>query len=312
MTSNPSSASASINVLVAGATGFVGRPLVERLVALGHDVRALTRNPDRYDGPGVAVGGDVGDPDSLERATDGVEVAYYLVHSLGADDFEQRDARAAEAFGRAAGAAGVRQIIYLGGLGADDPAQLSPHLRSRREVEGRLAAGGVPVTTLRAAIVIGDGGVSWEITRQLAKNLPAMVTPKWVHTRTQPIALEDAVRYLVGVLARPEAHGRVFEIGGPDVLSYADMLRRAARRLHQRPVPILAVPLLTPRLSSMWIALVTDVDTTTARNLIDSMSTEVVVHERAIESLVPGRSLSYDEAVDAALAQRAERQARRS
>lgn len=307
MTSPP----APLKVLVAGATGFVGRPLVERLVALGHDVRALTRRPDRYDGPGVAVGGDVGDPESLERALEGLEIAYYLVHSLGSDDFEQRDARAAEAFGRAAGAAGVRQIIYLGGLGDEEADELSPHLRSRREVEGRLAAGGVPVTTLRAAIVIGDGGVSWEITRQLAKNLPAMITPKWVHTRTQPIALEDAVRYLVGVLDRPEARGRVFEIGGPDVLSYGDMLRRAAQRMRGRAVPILAVPLLTPRLSSLWIALVTDVDTTTARNLIDSMSTEVVVRDRAIEELVPGRSLGYDEAVDAALADSAERRAAR-
>jgi uncharacterized protein YbjT (DUF2867 family) len=230
---------------------------------------------------------------------------------LGSDDFEQRDARAAEAFGRAAGEAGLRQIIYLGGLGAEDPAELSPHLRSRREVEGLLGAGGVPVTVLRAAIIIGDGGVSWEITRQLVKNLPAMVTPRWVHTKTQPLALSDAVRYLVGVLDHPDAIGRVFEIGGPDVLTYADMLQRAARVRNGRPVPILSVPLLTPRLSSLWISLVTDVDTTTARNLIDSMSTEVVVHDHGIETIVPGRSLSYDEAVEAALAESGEKPARR-
>lgn len=291
-------------VLVAGATGFVGRPLVERLVGDGHDVRAMTRHPERYDGPGRPVGGDVSDPASLAGAFDGVEVAYYLVHSLERDDFEARDASAAEAFGRAAGAAGLRQIIYLGGLGSEEDGALSPHLRSRRDAERRLAAGGVPVTVLRAAIVIGHGGVSWEITRQLVKNLPAMVAPRWVHTATQPIALADAVRYLVGVLDHPDAVGRVFDIGGPDVLTYADMLRRASQVRNGRRVPILAVPLLTPRLSSLWISLVTDVDTTTARNLIDSMSTEVVVREHGIEDVVPGPNLTYDEAVEAALAQR--------
>jgi uncharacterized protein YbjT (DUF2867 family) len=290
-------------LLIAGATGFVGRPLVERLVAEGHAVRAMTRRPDRYDGPAEPVAGDVADAASLEHALDGIDVAYYLVHSLGSDDFEQRDARAAEAFGRAAATAGVRQIIYLGGLGAEDPAELSPHLRSRREVEGLLGAGGVPVTVLRAAIIIGAGGVSWEITRQLVKNLPAMVTPRWVHTKTQPLALSDAVRYLAGVLDHPDALGRVFDIGGPDVLTYADMLHRAARVRNGRPVPILSVPLLTPRLSSLWISLVTDVDATTARNLIDSMSTEVVVRDHSIETVVPGRTHSYDEAVEAALAE---------
>jgi uncharacterized protein YbjT (DUF2867 family) len=298
-------------ILVAGATGFVGRPLVDRLVADGHHVRAMTRHPECYDGQAVPVRADVGDPDSLPPTLDGVDVAYYLVHSLGRDDFEQRDARAAKAFGRAAGAAGVRQIIYLGGLGAEGPGELSPHLRSRREVERLLGTGGVPVTVLRAAIVIGDGGVSWEITRQLVKNLPAMVTPRWVHTKTQPIALGDAVRYLAGVLDHPEAIGRVFEIGGPDVLTYADMLHRAAKARSGRPMPILPVPVLTPRLSSLWISVVTDVDSTTARNLIDSMSTEVIVHDDGIESVVPGRCLTYEEAVEAALAQRADRLARR-
>ncbi len=189
-------------------------------------------------------------------------------------------------------------------VAADDPEALSPHLRSRRRVESRLGAGGVPVTVLRAAIVVGDGGVSWEITRQLVKNLPVMVTPRWVNTRTQPIALDDAVHYLTGVLDRDEAVGRVFEIGGPDVLTYAEMLRRAARVRNGRTVPILTVPLLTPRLSSLWISLVTDVDTTTARNLIESMDTEVVVHDDSIQSVVPGRLMTYDEAVERALRDR--------
>ena len=166
-------------VLVTGATGFVGHRLVPALVEAGHDVRAMTRNPDTYDGEGEPVGGDVGDPDSIAEALAGVDVAIYMVHSLDDADFERKDAQAAQDFGLAAAACGVRQIVYLGGLGADDE-DLSPHLRSRREVEGKLAEGGVPVTVLRAAIVVGAGGISWEITRQLVKNLPAMVVPRWV------------------------------------------------------------------------------------------------------------------------------------
>ena len=291
-------------ILVTGATGFVGSRLVEALVSRGHDVLAMTRHPDGYRGPGRPVGADVSDAYSLPPALEDVEVAYYLVHSLGDDDFERKDARAADVFGAASADAGVQRIVYLGGLGAEDPADLSPHLRSRREFERRLAAAGVPVTVLRAAIVVGDGGVSWEITRQLVKNLPAMVTPRWVDTKTQPIALADAVRYLVGVLDEPSSIGRTYEIGGPEVLTYGDMLRRAASVRNGRSVPILIVPVLTPRLSSLWISLVTDVDTTTARNLIDSMSTEVVVHDHSIEDLLPGRLRTYDEAVEEALAER--------
>jgi uncharacterized protein YbjT (DUF2867 family) len=298
-------------ILVTGATGFVGARLVEALVARGHGVRAMTRRPDDYRGPGRAVGADVSDPSSLSSALEGVEVAYYLVHSLDDDDFERKDARAGELFGAAAADAGVRRIVYLGALGAEDPGELSPHLRSRRVVERRLAAAGVPVTVLRAAIVVGDGGISWEITRQLVKNLPAMVTPRWVDTRTQPIALADAVRYLVGVLDEPTSIGRTYEIGGPDVLTYGDMLRRAAAVRNGRSVPIVSVPVLTPRLSSLWISLVTDVDTTTARNLIDSMSTEVVVHDHGIEDLLPGRLRTYDEAVEEALAERRDERAGR-
>jgi len=251
-----------------------------------------------------AVAADVHDAVSLEPALDGVDIAYYLVHSLGADDFESQDRRAAATFGAAAAKAGVERIVYLGGLGADDPAELSPHLRSRRQVETELAAAGVPVTVLRAAIIIGHGSVSWEITRQLVANLPVMVAPRWVNTRTQPIALVDAVRYLVGVLEHPAVAGRVFEIGGPDVLTYAAMLKRAARASRDRSLPILVAPLLTPRLSSLWISLVTDVDATTARNLVESMDTEVIVRDHAIETLLPGPLLSYDEAVAAALEER--------
>jgi uncharacterized protein YbjT (DUF2867 family) len=289
-----------VTILVTGATGFIGRRLVPALIEQGYDVRAMTRRPEEYDGPGTAVGGDVSDPASLTEVLDGVDVAYYLVHSLDADDFEDRDARASETFGKAAAAAGTRQIVYLGGLGAEDAA-LSAHLRSRREVEGLLADGGVPVTVLRAGIVIGRGGISWELTRQLVKNLPAMVVPRWVATRTQPIAVDDVIRYLVGVADEPRALGRVFEIGGPDRLTYLEMLEVASEISSGRRVPIVRVPVLTPRLSSYWLSLVTDVDVTTGRNLIDSMGTEVVVTDRSIEEIVPGDPIPYHEAVRRAL-----------
>jgi uncharacterized protein YbjT (DUF2867 family) len=289
-------------VLVTGATGFIGRRLVPELVERGLNVRAMTRRPEAYDGPGDPVGADVNDPDSLTAALKGVDVAVYLVHSLDDPDFERKDAEAARGFGRVAAEAGVSQIVYMGGLGADD-GDLSPHLRSRREVEGLLGEAGVPVTVLRAAIVVGAGGISWELTRQLVKNLPAMVVPRWVGTRTQPIAVDDVIRYLAGVIGKEEAYGRVFEIGGADRLTYLEMLQVAAELRGGRRVPIVQVPVLTPRLSSYWLALVTDVDTTTGRNLIDSMSTEVVVTDHSIRDVVPGEPLSYAEAVRRALAE---------
>lgn len=292
-------------VLVTGATGFIGRRLVPALIEAGHDVRAMTRRPEAYDGQGTPVGADVSDPDSLRPALEGVDVAIYLVHSLDDPDFERKDADAARNFSAAAAAAGVSQIVYMGGLG-DDDGELSAHLRSRREVEGLLGTGGVPVTVLRAAIVVGHGGISWELTRQLVKNLPAMVVPKWVGTRTQPIAIDDVVRYLSGVVGKEEALDRVFEIGGPDQLTYREMLQGVALAMNGRKLPIVVVPLLTPGLSSRWLALVTDVDVTTGRNLIDSMSTEVVVRDTSIRQVVPGDPLTYAESVRRALAERAE------
>jgi uncharacterized protein YbjT (DUF2867 family) len=287
---------ASRTVLVTGATGFIGRRLVPELVERGLTVRAMTRRPEAYDGPGAAVGADVHQPETLGPALAGADVAIYLVHSLDDPDFERKDADAARAFGRAAAEAGVRQIVYMGGLGADGD-DLSAHLRSRREVEGLLGEAGVPVTVLRAAIVVGAGGISWELTRQLVKNLPAMVVPRWVATRTQPIALDDVIRYLAGVVGEERAFGRVYEIGGPDQLTYLEMLQVAAEIMNGRKVPIVMVPVLTPRLSSYWLALVTDVDVTTGRNLIDSMGTEVVVTDRSVEEVVPGAPLPYAEAV---------------
>ena len=291
-----------LTVLVTGATGFIGRRLVPELVERGMTVRAMTRRPEAYDGPGEPVGGDVHDADSLTDAFKGVDVAIYLVHSLDDPEFERKDAEAARTFGQVAAEAGVSQFVYMGGLGADGE-NLSPHLRSRREVEGLLGEAGVPVTVLRAAIVVGAGGISWELTRQLVKNLPAMVVPKWVSTMTQPIAVDDVIRYLAGVIGKEEAHGRVFEIGGADRLTYLEMLQVAAEVRGGHRVPIIQVPVLTPRLSSYWLALVTDVDTTTGRNLIDSMSTEVVVTDHSIREVVPGEPLTYAEAVRRALAE---------
>jgi uncharacterized protein YbjT (DUF2867 family) len=236
----------------------------------------------------------------------GSEAAYYLVHRLGEKDFARADAHAASAFAAAAAEAQVGRIIYLGGLG-DTNDDLSEHLRSRREVESLLGESGVPVTVLRAGIIVGDGGISWEMTRQLVEHLPAMITPRWVHTKTQPIAIADVIRYLVGVLETPEAIGRVFDIGGPEVLEYLQMLRRVAV-IEGRHLLVLPVPLLSPSLSSRWLALVTNVDVTTGRALIDSMTNEVVVRDNSIRSLVPFEPMDYDSAVLAALGERAKAQ----
>ena len=294
---------------MAGASGFVGRRLCVALDQAGHDVVAMTRNPAGYRGAGLPVRGDVQDSVTLGPAMAGCQVAYYLVHSLQDADFERKDAAGAIAFGEAAARAGLRRIIYLGGLG-DDADNLSAHLRSRREVENLLGTGGVPVTVIRAGIIVGHGGISWELTRQLVEHLPVMVTPKWVATRTQPIAVDDVVAYLAGVLEPPAASGQVYEVGGPDVLPYSAMLRRVAA-IENRPLLILPVPLLTPWLSSLWLTAVTDIDIGTGRVLIDSMTNEVIVRDQSIKDLIPIQPMSYDDAVRAALRERREgRQAR--
>ncbi len=292
-----------MRVLVTGASGFVGGRLCPALEEAGHEVLAMTRQPERYRGAGKAVLGDVLDSASLAAALAGCDAAYYLVHSLDDAAFVRRDADGARNFARAAADAGLARIVYLGGLG-DDADDLSEHLRSRREVEELLGSAGVPVTTLRAGIIVGHGGISWEMTRQLVEHLPAMVTPRWVRTRTQPIAIADVVRYLVEVLEIPEAAGRAFDVGGPDVLEYVEMMRRVAV-IEGRVMLVVPVPLLTPRLSSYWLSLVTSVNVQTGRSLIDSMSNEVVVRDDSIRALIPFEPMDYDTAVLRALGERA-------
>ncbi len=292
-----------MRIVVAGSSGFVGRRLCPALEDEGHDVVAMTRYPEAYDGAGTAVRADVHDAASVDAALAGADAAYYLVHSLDNADFRHQDADAAKTFAHAAAKAGLTRIVYLGGLG-DDADDLSSHLRSRREVEKLLGTGGVPVTTLRAGIIVGHGGVSWEMTRQLVEHLPAMITPKWVRTRTQPIAVADVVRYLVGILTAPVEGSRAFDVGGPDVLEYVEMMR-VVSRIEGRAMIVVPVPLLTPSLSSRWLSLVTNVDVQTGRNLIDSMSNEVVVRDASIRELVPFAPMDYVDSVLQALGERA-------
>ncbi len=293
-----------MRIAVAGATGFIGHRLCPALAAAGHDVVALARHPERYEGPGIAVQADVGDEESLAKAlsTDPVDALIYLVHSLEHSDFENRDADGARATAAAAAAAGVGRILYLGGLGDDDD-DLSDHLRSRHEVESLLGSTGVPVTVLRAGIVIGDGGASFDMLRQLVMHLPVMITPRWVGVKCQPIALDDVVGYLVDLLDKPESMGQTYDVGGPEVLRYMDMLHRTARVMN-RPLLVVPVPVLTPGLSSRWLSLITTVDTETARNLVDSMTNEVVARENSIRTLLPRELIGFDDSVRQALRER--------
>jgi uncharacterized protein YbjT (DUF2867 family) len=294
-------------VLVAGATGYIGRRLVAELVSGGHEVRCLARKPDKLDAEpwrarvGV-VTGDVLDPKSLVAAFRDVDEAYYLVHSIGSQsDWQTRDRTAAENFRDAAADAGVEQIIYLGGLGDDAGGALSPHLASRHEVGRVLAAGPVPFTELRAAVVIGSGSASFEMLRHLVEVLPVMTTPRWVETRAQPIAVRDVLVYLVGVLGNADAYGRVFEIGGTDVVTYHEMMNLYAQVAGLRKRMIVPVPVLSPRLSSLWVGLVTPIPAGLARPLIDSLVNEVVVHDHAIDLVVPHQPIGCREAIELAL-----------
>jgi uncharacterized protein YbjT (DUF2867 family) len=297
---------ANMRVLVLGATGYVGGRLVPELLAAGHRVRCLVRNPAKLDGRRwraqvEVVGGDAADLTSTRVACEGMDAVVFLVHAMGGpDDFEEREHRLAVTVRDAAAAQKVGRIVYLGGLGAETD-QLSKHLRSRQSTGRVLAAGSVPVTELRAGVVIGSGSASFEMLRNLVEVLPVMVTPKWVDTRAQPIAIGDVLRYLVGVLDTPETSGRVLEIGGPDVVTYRQMMERYARAAGLRRRLIFPVPVLTPRLSSLWIGLVTPLPAGVARPLVESLVNEVVVRDDAIRTLVPFEPTSLDDALRLAL-----------
>lgn len=297
-----------MTILVTGATGYVGGRLVPALLDAGHRVRCLSRDAGRLAGRRwrdhiEVVEGDVLQPASLQRAMRGADVAYYFVHSMGSGTgFHERDLAAASNFGAAAAVAGVRRIVYLGGLG-DDGAALSPHLRSRQETGAALAEAGVPVTEFRAAVIVGSGSLSFEMIRHLAERIPVMVCPRWVYTRTQPIAIDDVVRYLVAALACAESAGRVVEIGGADVLTYGEMMVGYARARGLRRA-LLPVPVLTPRLSSYWVHIVTPVPSAIAKPLIEGLRNEVVVRDESARHLFPKIApVDYGRAVRLALEQ---------
>lgn len=295
-----------MQILVAGATGYIGRQLIPSLLAAGHTVKALARDPHRARRQlplSVAiVGGDVLVPATLAPALAGIEVAYYLVHSMEAGDFsfEERDRAAARTFGQAAQAAGVGRIVYLGGLG-DPRRNLSAHLRSRQEVGVVLADAGVPVTEFRAGIIIGAGSASFEMLRELTERLPVMICPRWVTSPIQPIAVADVLSYLVACLEVPATSGRVLELGGPEVMTYQAMMERFARLRGLRRF-ILRVPVLTPRLSSYWVDLVTSIPAAVARPLVEGLRSAVVVRDPAVRTLLPLPLTPFDTAVRAALA----------
>ena len=287
-----------MKVLVAGATGFVGRNLVPQLIERGDEVVAMTRNATTYDPPeGVSVvEADLNDRESLRGIFDGVDAAYYLVHSMGeSGDFMAHDRVAARNFVSAARGSSLSRVVYLSGLGGKR-VTLSDHLKSRREVEYILDTGEYDLTVLRAAIVVGGDSASFRMVRQLAERLPLMITPQWVRTDCQPIDIEDVVGYLVGVLDTPETADETFEIGGPETLTYGEMVLRTSELLdkHTTMVP---VPVLSPKLSSYWVDLVTDVPEDVAHPLILGLKTRTVVEDDRIRSLVPIELTPFDDAV---------------
>lgn len=301
----PGMASAKL-ILVTGATGYVGGRLVPRLLDAGYRVRCLVRDPSRLQGRAwlsrvELVAGDVFQPQSLADAMREVAVVYYLIHSLGGgSNFRERDLVAARNGAEAARAAGVERIIYLGGLG-DPQAELSPHLRSRQETGTALREAGVPVTEFRAAVIVGSGSLSFEMVRYLTERLPVMICPRWVFTRIQPIAIRNVLDYLVAALECPDSVGRTLEIGGCDVLTYAGMMTGYARvrGLKRR---LIAVPVLTPRLSSYWVHLVTPIPANIAQPLIKGLGNEVIVRDAAARELFPTiQPLDYESAVRLAL-----------
>lgn len=298
-------------IFITGATGYIGGRLAPRLLEQGYRVRCLARSrpkllarPWASDPRVEVVEGDVEDQPRLSKSMEGCAAAYYLVHSMDAvgSGYRSKDAQLAESFGCAAAGAGVPRIIYLGGLGETGEG-LSEHLASRREVEKALAIGGVPVTVLRAAMIIGSGSASFEILRYLVERLPIMITPRWVRTESQPIAVSDVLHYLVTSLETPETTGRTLDIGGPDVWSYARIMEEMAAALKLRRRLVIPVPVLTPRLSSLWIHLITPLSASIARPLAEGLRNRVVCRNDQAIRLMPHQCMTIRQAMDAALEQ---------
>ena len=287
-----------MKVAVLGATGTVGRALVP-LLAREHDVVAVSRRPHESTNGVRWAAADATDGAAVRKVLASVEVVYYLVHSLGSRDFEQRDRDAARTVAAEAERAEIRQIVYLGGLGDDSP-ELSAHLRSRAETADVLASGAVPLTTLRAAMVIGAGSAAFETILALVDRLPGMICPRWVSTPTQPIALDDVVAYLAAAAGHEQMIGGSFDAGGPDVMTYREMIERIGRIRGKRRL-IVEVPVLTPRLSSYWLHLVTPVNAGVARPLIEGLRNATVARDERLRELVPLPLTPFEDAARAAM-----------
>lgn len=290
-----------MHIALTGATGFVGRHLAPALIARGHTLTCISRDAAKARAavpPEARIAqADVRDAAAMREALAGADVAYYLVHSMEGDafGFEERDRAAARAFASACDAAGVRRIVFLGGLG-DDASQLSAHLRSRHETGDLLRAAAAPVTELRAGLIIGAGSASFTMLKQLVERLPFMITPRWVETRTQPIAIEDVIRYLAAAADDASAEDHVYEIGGPEVMNYRAMMQRFASWNGTRRIMV-PVPVLSPRLSSYWVDLVTDVPAALARPLIEGLRSEMIVRDDAAARAFGPATLSFEDAL---------------
>lgn len=301
-------------VLILGGTGFIGRRLVRELAGRDIKLRLLVRNPSKTSGiipegkDVEVVPGDLMDKKSLHQVLQGIHSCYYLVHSMGGrtittnTEFAKKDKEAAKQVIHAADSQGVRRVIYLGGLGEKNK-DLSEHLRSRAEVAEILSSGKALTTILRAAVIIGAGGASYEMLRYLVERLPVMICPKWIHTRIQPIAVQNVIEYLAGCLMNPETAGETFDIGGPEILTYKMMMQKYAEARGIAKRVIIDVPLLTPALSAYWVDLVTPISSGIAHPLIDGMKNEVVCQDNRIEQYIPINKMSFEDAVKRAFAE---------
>jgi uncharacterized protein YbjT (DUF2867 family) len=287
-----------MRVAVIGATGTIGRPLVD-VLSRSHEVVGVARHPPSVEGDVAWVAADATDGGAIRAALDGVDVVYHLVHSLGSDDFAERDRAAATAVAKGAASARVKQVVYLGGLG-EEADHLSPHLRSRAETARILAGGTVPLTTLRAAMIVGPGSAAFETILALVDRLPVMICPRWVSVETQPVALTDVLAALVAVCGDAATYGETFDLGGPEVMTYRTMMERTARLRGKHPI-LIEVPFLTPRLSSLWLHLVTPTNVAVARPLVEGLRIPTVAHDDRIWERVEAGRTTFDESVRLAL-----------